>query len=52
MATLVDELFVEIHYAHPTMSAYAWDKFKHSREEAVDLLVNLRKAGFYAHPWP
>lgn len=52
MARIVDELFVEIHYHHPTMSAFHWDQFTRTRDEAAQLLADLRAAGFYAHTWP
>ena len=52
MPRIVDELFVEVHYAHKTMTNYNWMRFQHTREEAVDLLQALRRKGFYVHTWP
>lgn len=59
MVKIVDELFVEIHYRHPSMYRFHWDTMTMpngtaipSREEATDLLVELRKKGVYAHAWP
>ena len=52
MSELVDELFVEVHYHHPSMAGFWWDQFNHTREEALQLFVDLRTAGFVAHPWP
>ncbi|KAJ7519629.1 hypothetical protein O6H91_20G047200 [Diphasiastrum complanatum] len=53
MPHIIDELFVEIHYSHPSMTAYNWDAFKpKSRDEAKRLLADLRWKGFYAHFWP
>ena len=52
MPKLVDELFVEVHYKHQSMKRFGWMKMKHARQEATDLFVDLRKAGFYCHPWP
>ncbi|CAI5510217.1 unnamed protein product [Closterium sp. Naga37s-1] len=54
MAAIVDELFVEVHYHHPSMTVFTWNEatFGHTREETTGLLTDLRKAGFYVHPWP
>ncbi|CAI6005169.1 unnamed protein product, partial [Closterium sp. NIES-65] len=54
MAAIVDELFVEVHYHHPSMTEFMWTEeyFIHTREDATRLLTDLRKAGFYVHPWP
>lgn len=52
MPKLVDELFVEIHYKHESMERFHWLKYNQTREEALDLMVQLRTAGFYAHAWP
>ncbi|CAI7756012.1 unnamed protein product [Closterium sp. NIES-54] len=54
MAAIVDELFVEVHYHHPTMTEFTWTapKFNHTRQDTTRLLTDLRKAGFYVHPWP
>ncbi|CAI5525119.1 unnamed protein product [Closterium sp. Naga37s-1] len=52
MAAIVDELFVEVHYHHPTMTEFSWTapQFNHTRHDATGLLTELRKAGFYVHP--
>ncbi len=53
MADIVDELFVEIHFQHPSMSAFGWDDFAPStRDQASYLLACLRSKGFVVHPWP
>lgn len=52
MSEIIDELFVEIHYHHASMSAYHWDKFEHSREEATQLIAGLRSKGYFIHAWP
>lgn len=53
MPLIIDELFVELHYAHPSMSSFGWDNFpQFSREDAKRLLADLRWRGFYAHAWP
>ena len=52
MADIVDELFVEIHYRHPSMLAYHWNKFKHTRDEATNLMAGLRSKGYFIHAWP
>ncbi|CAI5941798.1 unnamed protein product [Closterium sp. NIES-65] len=54
MAAIVDELFVEVHYHHPSMTEFMWTEeyFIHTRDDATRLLTDLRKAGFYVHPWP
>lgn len=59
MSLIVDELFVEVHYRHPSMSPFGWDSLTMPngtaappRESALQLFVDLRKAGFYAHAWP
>eukprot|EP00850_Spirogloea_muscicola_P022652 SM000305S11810 [mRNA] locus=s305:7817:10282:- [translate_table: standard] len=54
MADVIDELFVEVHYAEQSMANFGWGRptFKHTREEAVDLIHSLRQKGFYAHVWP
>jgi hypothetical protein len=49
----IDEFFVEIHYAHPLMAKFNWDRFApHTAEEARSLLTIIRKLGVYAHYWP
>lgn len=53
MPRIIDELFVEVHYAHPTMSVFGWDSFAPiSRHDASTLIADLRAHGFYAHAWP
>lgn len=53
MPAIVDELFVEVHYAHPSMRAFGWDSFAPiTRQDAKNLLADLRWRGFYAHAWP
>jgi hypothetical protein len=53
MVDIVDELFVEIHYQHPSMCAFGWDSFAPStRDQASYLLVSLRSKGCVVHPWP
>ncbi|CAH1792749.1 unnamed protein product [Owenia fusiformis] len=50
---LIDEIFVEIHYKHPYMGRFGWDKFKeYTIEDATNLFVELRSNGVCAHPWP
>ncbi|KAH7444426.1 hypothetical protein KP509_02G077900 [Ceratopteris richardii] len=53
MAAIVDELFVEVHYDHPSMRGYHWARFSPTkRESALALLAELRLHGFFAHAWP
>ncbi|MCO5586334.1 hypothetical protein L7F22_040273 [Adiantum nelumboides] len=53
MPNIVDELFIEAHYAHPSMRAFGWDSFAPiTRQDAKHLLGELRWRGFYAHAWP
>lgn len=53
MPLIVDELFVEVHYNHPSMWNYHWFRFgKITRQNAKNLLADLRWHGFYAHFWP
>eukprot|EP00271_Cylindrocystis_brebissonii_P021002 TRINITY_DN7314_c0_g1_i1.p1 TRINITY_DN7314_c0_g1~~TRINITY_DN7314_c0_g1_i1.p1 ORF type:complete len:338 (-),score=54.19 TRINITY_DN7314_c0_g1_i1:1410-2423(-) len=54
MASIIDEIFVEVHYHHASMAKFGWDKqtYPHSREEALQLLITLRKKGYFVHPWP
>eukprot|EP00897_Mesotaenium_endlicherianum_P001904 jgi/Mesen1/1741/ME001390S00744 len=52
MLGIVDELFVEVHYTHPSMEQHHWLRFKHSREQAAELLLRMRRKGFYVHAWP
>lgn len=48
---IIDELFVEIHYQHPTMWPQFWNRGP-PREKALEMYQSLRDKGFYAHPWP
>eukprot|EP00271_Cylindrocystis_brebissonii_P016621 TRINITY_DN405_c0_g1_i1.p1 TRINITY_DN405_c0_g1~~TRINITY_DN405_c0_g1_i1.p1 ORF type:complete len:410 (+),score=40.08 TRINITY_DN405_c0_g1_i1:142-1371(+) len=52
MLGIVDEVFVEVHYQHPTMTNFNWMKFKHDRNEAAQLLNHLRSRGLFVHFWP
>eukprot|EP01018_Ginkgo_biloba_P003542 Gb_26060 [translate_table: standard] len=53
MPHIVDELFVEVHYGHPTMGIYGWENFAPiTRDDASRLISDLRWHGFYAHFWP
>ena len=52
MPHIIDELYVEIHYKDETMTEYNWLKFSHSREEALQLLAEMRRKGVYVHTWP
>lgn len=48
---IIDELFIEIHYEHPSMHGFHWTK-PPSRDTAVRMLQDLRSAGYYTHAWP
>ncbi|CAK9865933.1 unnamed protein product [Sphagnum jensenii] len=53
MPELIDELFVELHYMHPSMSGYDWDAWApRTRIQATHLLASMRSKGFFVHPWP
>ncbi|CAI5507322.1 unnamed protein product [Closterium sp. Naga37s-1] len=53
MPAIVDELFVEVHYHHPSMEGLTWtDRFNHTLDDTTQLLTDLRRVGFYVHPWP
>ncbi|CAI5460265.1 unnamed protein product [Closterium sp. Yama58-4] len=52
MPHIVDEIFVEVHYSHPSVLGFGWRPFNHTREQATQLLVDLRAKGFFIHPWP
>ncbi|CAI5522849.1 unnamed protein product [Closterium sp. Naga37s-1] len=52
MPSIVDEIFVEVHYSHPSVLGFGWRPFNHTREQATQLLVDLRAKGFFVHPWP
>ncbi len=49
MIDIIDELFVEVHYYHPSVR---WDNQDHTRDQASHLFASLRAKGFYVHPWP
>lgn len=50
---LIDEFFVELHFANPKMSRYGWDAFQgHTLEDARAKLRKYRDMGIYAHYWP
>ncbi|GLJ54254.1 hypothetical protein SUGI_1163910 [Cryptomeria japonica] len=49
MPLIIDELFVEVHYASPSPSLVGSD---FTRDDALTLLADLRLHGFYAHFWP
>lgn len=49
MPLIVDELFVEVHYNHPSMWNYLVRSPGKMRKK---LLADLRWHGFYAHFWP
>ncbi|CAI5537210.1 unnamed protein product [Closterium sp. Naga37s-1] len=54
MPRVIDELFVEVHYNHPSMHFFTWTprNFPHSRQQAGQLLNAMRSAGYYVHAWP
>lgn len=52
MSSIIDEIFVEIHYQDPSMRRFGWGNFPKSRDDAVNLLEGLRRKGFFIHPWP
>jgi hypothetical protein len=55
---LIDEIMLEVHYAHPEMKAwFKWCRTpqfwcKYSLENATSMYQSLRDAGVYAHTWP
>eukprot|EP00271_Cylindrocystis_brebissonii_P002316 TRINITY_DN1284_c0_g1_i1.p1 TRINITY_DN1284_c0_g1~~TRINITY_DN1284_c0_g1_i1.p1 ORF type:complete len:432 (+),score=63.33 TRINITY_DN1284_c0_g1_i1:198-1493(+) len=51
MVAIVDEIFVEVHYQHPSMSAFGWRRNTHDRETATRLLSDLRSKGLFVHFW-
>eukprot|EP00271_Cylindrocystis_brebissonii_P022849 TRINITY_DN895_c0_g1_i2.p1 TRINITY_DN895_c0_g1~~TRINITY_DN895_c0_g1_i2.p1 ORF type:complete len:369 (+),score=51.39 TRINITY_DN895_c0_g1_i2:204-1310(+) len=51
MVGIVDEIFVEVHYKHPTMASHGWMKFPNERNAATQLLNLLRSQGFFVHYW-
>lgn len=51
MPYIVDDLFVEVHYKHKTMFKFHW-KGGPPRNQAQRLFQELRKKGFFVHPWP
>lgn len=53
MPNIIDELFVEVHYNHPSMHVYGWHNFGQiTRQNAKDILGDLRWHGFFVHFWP
>lgn len=51
MPQIIDELFLEVHYQHPSMEYFQWTQ-GHTREEATRLYLQLRYKGFFVHAWP
>ena len=50
---LVDEMMVEVHYQHPRMKIFGWDKHNHTLDDADRLFKHLRQdLGVFVHPWP
>eukprot|EP01097_Dermamoeba_algensis_P003888 TRINITY_DN2633_c0_g1_i2.p1 TRINITY_DN2633_c0_g1~~TRINITY_DN2633_c0_g1_i2.p1 ORF type:complete len:315 (-),score=77.64 TRINITY_DN2633_c0_g1_i2:188-1102(-) len=50
---LVDELFVGIHFDHPNMTKYTWQKFvPHTYQDAVNMFNTLRSITHVVHYWP
>jgi hypothetical protein len=53
--TLIDELFVEIHFHHPMLASHGWSarKFPHTIEQTVDAMTRLRRRhDLIFHYWP
>ena len=46
---LVDELFIELHFAAPSLN---WVHLTHSMKQAFDVLRQLRACGLPVHAWP
>lgn len=52
MPKIIDELFVEVHYSHPSMAMFGWENFREiTKQNAKDMLGDLRWRGFFAHFW-
>lgn len=51
MPHIVDELFVEVHYRHPSMFRFGWKRGP-PRDNALWLFRKMRSKGFFVHPWP
>jgi hypothetical protein len=49
MVDIIDDLFVEVHYYHPSVR---WDNKDYTRDQASHLFASLRAKGLYVHPWP
>lgn len=56
MPKIIDELFVEVHYHHPSLANYAsYGCENHgeiTKQNAKEMVGNLRWHGFFAHFWP
>lgn len=53
MPKIIDELFVEVHYNHPSMANFGWESNGEiTKENAKEMLGDLRWHGFFAHFWP
>lgn len=53
LPSYVDELFVELHFAHPRLASWGWNKFRpHTLEDARAMMERLRELGVFAHYWP
>lgn len=47
---LVDELYIELHFRYPRLG---WVKMtKHSMQQALDMMRELRRCGLAVHAWP
>jgi len=52
MPKIIDELFVEVHYNHPSMAMWDWGNFGDiTKQNAKEMLGDLRWHGFFAHFW-
>lgn len=53
MPKIIDELFVEVHYNHPSLAMFRWESHGEiTKENAKEMLGDLRWNGFFAHFWP
>jgi len=50
--TLIDEMFVEIHFAHPSMTVYGWDSFREWNLELALQLLDRCRLETVCHYWP
>jgi hypothetical protein len=49
---LIDEFMLEIHFAHPALVGYGWDKFApHTAEQALEMALRIRMKTVF-HYWP